>query len=163
MTALACCIAMHAGPITKKYCSFLTENGTLYFIRPMHMPKCDDNLTKYGMTFDITYLEEDNDSVSFTVTIVTPQAESLDSVSLWTDNKQIGVKTERLYCEPYKSYYVNRIRFYVKWAQLKWLYEQASPYTVDFGRHLRFSFKPRKWAAESKTMKRIISIIELNK
>lgn len=152
-----------ASSVSKRYTTFMTESGMLYFIRPMHLPKCNGNQTKYGMTFDITYLSGDNDSVSFTTTIVTPIVEKLDSVSIKNETKTINAKTELIYCEPYKSYYVNRLRFYIKWSEWKELYGCMVPYTIEFNHHLRFSFPQSKWKKESKTINDIINIIELNK
>lgn len=152
-----------ASSVSKRYTTFLTENGMLYFIRPMHLPKCNGNQTKYGMTFDITYLSGDNDSVSFTTTIVTPVVEKLDSVSIKNESKTIKAKTELIYCEPYKSYYVNRLRFYIKWSEWKELYGYTMPYTIELNNHLRFSFPQNKWKKESKIINDIINIIELNK
>lgn len=152
-----------AGSVSKRYTTFLTESGMLYFIKPMQMPKCNGNQTKYGMTFDITYLSGDKDSVSFTTTVVTPNVEKLDSVFIKNESKIVKVKTELIYCEPYKSYYVNRLRFYIKWSEWKDLYSCMTPYVIEFGNHLCFSFHQNKWKEESKTINDIINIIELSK
>lgn len=161
--ACMCCMQAFASSVSKRYTTFLTESGMLYFIRPMHMPKCNENQTRYGMTFDITYLSGDTDSVSFTATVVTPIVEKLDSVYIKSGSKIVKVKTVLIYCEPYKSYYVNRLRFYIKWSEWKDLYGCMTPYVVEFNNHLRFSFYQNKWKKESKTINDIINIIELNK
>lgn len=157
------CILVIGSSVSKRYTTFLTESGMLYFINPMHMPKCNGNLTKYGLTFDITYLSGDNDSVSFTTTIVTPTIERLDSVFIKNESKIVRAKTELIYCEPYKSYYVNRLRFYIKRSEWKELYGCMTPYVIEFGNHLCFSFYQNKWRKERKTISEIINIIELNK
>lgn len=161
--AYMCCMLVIAGSASKRYTTFLTESGMLYFIKPMQMPKCNGNQTKYGMTFDITYLSGDKDSVSFTTTVVTPNVEKLDSVFIKNESKIVKVKTELIYCEPYKSYYVNRLRFYIKWSEWKDLYSCMTPYVIEFGNHLCFSFHQNKWKEESKTINDIINIIELSK
>lgn len=158
-----CSIVVFASPLARKYTTFLTEKGLLYFIRPMHMPKCDGNLTKYGLTFDITYLYGDNDSVSFTATVVTPTVEKLDYVYIKNESTRIKAIPELIYCEPYKSYYVNRIRFYIKWAEWKEIYSCMTPYTIVFGDHLCFSFSQGRWRKESKIINNIMNIIEINK
>lgn len=158
-----CCMLVIASSVSKRYTTFLSERGMLYFISPMHMPKCNENHAKYDLTFDITYLSGDKDSVSFTTTVVTPIVEKLDSVFIKNELKIVKAKTELIYCEPYKSYYVNRLRFYIKWSELKELYGCMMPYVIDFGNHLCFSFYQNKWKKESKTINDIINIIELNK
>jgi hypothetical protein len=152
-----------AGAVTKKYVTFLTENGMLYFVRPMHMPKCDGNETKYGMTFDITYLVGDEDSVSFTTTIVTAKPIKLDSVNIRSEQLNVQEATDLIYCEPYKSCYVNRIRFYLKWEEWKKLYQERQPYMIDFGTQLRYAFKSRQWKKKCEIMNGIIGTIEINK
>lgn len=161
--ACMCCMQVIAGSVSKRYTTFLTESGMLYFIKPMHMPKCNGNQTKYGMTFDITYLSGDKDSVIFTTTVVTPFMEKLDSVFIKNESKIVKVKTELIYCEPYKSYYVNRLRFYIKWSEWKEFYSCMTPYVIEFGNYLCFSFHQNKWKEESKTINDIINIIELSK
>ena len=158
-----CCMLVAAGSLSKRYSTFGTINGTLYFVRPMHMPKCEGNQTKYGLTFDITYLYGDTDSVSFTTTVVTSGKENLDSVLVKSKSGTIRAKTELIYREPHKSYYVNRIRFYIKWSEWKELYGSATPYVIEYGKRLRFSFKQKKWEKESKTINDIMDIIETNK
>lgn len=101
--------------------------------------------------------------MSFTTTIVTPVVEKLDSVSIKNESKTIKAKTELIYCEPYKSYYINRLRFYIKWSEWKELYGYTMPYTIELNNHLRFSFPQNKWKKESKIINDIINIIELNK
>jgi hypothetical protein len=152
-----------AGGITKRYVSFLTENGMLYFVRPMHMPKCDGNETRYGMTFDITYLSGDEDSVSFTATIVTAEPIKLDSVNIRSEQLGVQKATDLIYCEPYKRCYVNRIRFYLKWDEWKKLYQNRNPYLIDFGTRLRYTFKSRQWKKKREIMNSIIETIEINK
>lgn len=152
-----------AGAVTKKYVTFLTENGMLYFVRPMHMPKCDGNETKYGMTFDITYLVGDEDSVSFTTTIVTAKPIKLDSVNIRSEQLNVQKATDLIYCEPYKRCYVNRIRFYLKWEEWKKLYQERQPYMIDFGTQLRYAFKSRQWKKKCEIMNGIIGTIEINK
>jgi len=134
----------------------------LYFVRPMHMPKCETNETKYGMTFDITYLSGDEDSVSFTTTIVTPTPIRLDSVNVRNHHLAVKRNTELIYCEPYKKYYVNRIRFYIRWEEWKELYKQPQPYIIDFGPHLHYAFKTKQWKKECETINNIIRTIEIN-
>ena len=153
----------YAGTVTKKYVTFLTENGMLYFVRPMHMPKCDGNETKYGMTFDITYLVGDEDSVSVTATIVATKPIKSDSVIIRSEQQDVQKTTELIYCEPYKSCYVNRIRFYLKWEEWKKLYQERQPYMIDFGTQLRYAFKSRQWKKKCEIMNGIIGTIEINK
>lgn len=135
----------------------------LYFILPMHMPKCDGNQTRYGMTFDITYLSDNEDSVSFTSTIVTKQAIKFDTVCIRSGNKVIKVHPEQLFCEPHGSGYVSRNRYYITWAECKELYQSSVPYVIDFGEGIKFSFKPKKWAKERETINSIFRIIDMNK
>lgn len=153
----------YAGNVTKKYVAFLTENGMLYFVKPMHMPKCNGNETKYGMTFDITYLVGDDDSVSVTATIVAAMPIKLDSVNIRSKQWDVQKAVDQIYCEPYKSCYVSRIRFYLKWEEWKELYQEQQPYMIDFGTQLRYAFKSRQWKKKREIMNRIIGTIEINK
>lgn len=129
----------------------------------MHMPKCEGNQTRYGLTFDITYLDNDDDSVSFTTTVITALPMSLDSVLIVTAQGNIKVNTDKIYSEPYKSNYLNRLRFYLKWRDLKLLYGLVIPYVIVYGDDLRFSFSRKEWMSEREIINRIIKIIELNK
>lgn len=127
------------------------------------MPNCQGNETKYGMTFDITYLSGDEDSVSFTSTIVTPTPIKSEYVNIWGELQVIQAAVHLIYCEPYKRYYVNRIRYYIKWEEWKSLYKQEKPYIIDFGTRLRYAFKSRQWKKNRETMNKIIRTIETNK
>ncbi|MBQ8656867.1 MAG: hypothetical protein IJ527_07465 [Prevotella sp.] len=147
----------------KRFSSVMTENGVLYFIEPMKMHTYDGCASKKDMLFDITYLTNDDDSVSFTTTVITENITKLDSVCIHMGEKTIKTNTEFIYCDPDGSRYVNRIRFYIKWTEWKELYEYPQPYIVDFGNNLYFAFKPKKWEKERKEIMQIINIIELNK
>lgn len=127
------------------------------------MPKYEDNQMKYGMTFDITYLSGDEDSVSFTSTIVIPSPMSSDSVCIKYGANKIKARVEHIYCEPYKSFFISRNRYYIKWKEWKDMYENNTPYIVDFNNGTRFSFKKKKWEKERKIIIKIIEMIELNK
>lgn len=129
----------------------------------MHMSKYEGNETKYGMTFDITYLSGNEDSVSFTATVVTPYPTKLDSANIRSEQIDLKKATNLIYCEPYKNYYVNRIRFYIKWEEWRELYKPRQPYVLDFGTRLRYSFKPKQWKKKREIMNSIIEMIEINK
>lgn len=157
------CISIsQASSLSKRYVTFSTESGILYFIRPMHMPKCDGNTSRYGMTFDITYLSGDLDSVSFTSTIVIRELEEIDSVYIRYGREVLKSKVERIYCEPYKSGYVYRSRFYIKWSELKQLYKNDEPYLIEYRKNIRFSFRKKKWRKEHKEINQIINLIDYN-
>lgn len=151
-----------AGDLSKRYKSFLTGNGMLYFINPTKMQRLGNSIAAKDLIFDITYLSKDEDSVSYTATVITNQIMKFDNVLIQNAVKNIKSKTEIVYCEPKGAYYVNRIRFYIKWAELKELYENEQPYILDFGNNLIFSFNTKKWKIEKDDITRIIKIVELN-
>ncbi len=147
----------------KKYVTFATQNGTLFFVRPMTMSRNEGCSAAKHLVFDITYLESDKDSVSFTSTIVTNNSESIDSVRIYLSNGMVlSTKTMPLYIEPSKSRNVMRVRFYLKWEQWKMLYSQNEPFTLDYGNHLLFSHNKKKWDKVKVSMNNIINLIEQN-
>ena len=127
------------------------------------MPKCEGNSTKKGMTFDMTYLSNDDDSVSFTSTIVTNHASPIDSVTIHSNQHSIRTNIEQIYCEPHKNKYIWRIRYYITWTQWKELYNNQTPYIIEFEKDLMFSFHKKKWEKEKNDINNILQIIELNK
>lgn len=159
---LASLTLAHAGSITKRYLTFQNPDGMLYFFTPIAMPGCEGNTTRQKMTFDITYLTDNPDSVSLTTTIYLREMVRYDSLRLHSGATTLTSALEQLYCEPHRRGYVLRTRAYITWTQLQALYAAETPYTVDFGPGAQYAFTQKKWEKERNVVKSIFNIILFN-
>jgi len=156
-------LSMIAAPISKRYKVLMTEKGNLFFLNPTKMSRSHGSKAQKDLVFDITYLVGDEDSVSFTATVIADSALKIDSIVIMLPNKrEMKVEAEAIYCEPLKRNYAMRTRFYVNWEEWKSMYKDKQPYTLNFGHGLLFSFKQKDWNEESRTIQEIMKVIELN-
>lgn len=152
----------YADSLDKRYLSYQNPDGMLYFFVPQKMAKCDGNYNKYKMEFDITYLTDNPDSVSFTSTIIINKMEKIDSVTIISGATKLKLLSHQIYCDPKRSRYISRNRCYMTWAELKNLYSNTNPYIVDFGQGIKYSFEQSKWDKERSIVNQIIQLIDFN-
>ena len=146
-----------------KYITNYTAEGMLFHIQPQKMPKANSSTAKKSLSYDITCVTE-NDSVAFVSSIWTASPYIADSVQIIiSPSTTITLPIEFIYTERKGSAYISRVRFYVMWEDLKMMYASPTPFVLDYGKGITYSFPKNKWPKQSKDVNDVINLIELNR
>lgn len=145
-----------------KYISHLTENGILYFVYPQKVPATKGAKVKSKLEYDISHLVT-NDTVIFNFTVNISPAEKISKLNIRTDNGTREYTPEKIYIEEAKGLLRYRLSLQFTYAELRSLFESNSPFLMDFGNGITFSYPDKKWAKQKAEMMPILHLMEINK
>ena len=152
-----------AANVNKRYRSYLTEEGMLYFIMPQTMPKAKGSKALKPMEFDIT-MKEKSDTVIIRATVISPLPFKENDVTVSTEGKSAKqITASPIYRDLYKKGYKNRIELKLLKDDFRQLYDCTLPYSIDFGQNVLFSYDQRTWQKHSQETKAILEMVELNR
>lgn len=103
---------MNGGNPSNEILTKNTPDGTVIFIKPQKMKRCDGIGVLKDLEYDIV-LASLSDSVSFTATLITEAPLKLDSVHVSNPGFNAMYPIERLYVEPKGKNWESRVRFYM--------------------------------------------------
>lgn len=159
----ALCFPALSGNISKRYKTYRSELGTLYFIMPQKMAKAKGCTAQKDLLFDVTcQLWTDSVTVAATVKSSLPVTDSIVKISL-PDNNILTYPLEFIYRDLDKKGYDNRIKFRMPRQQFRQMFNGSTPFLLDFGKGNLFSFRQSQWAKEQDQMNSILEMMELNK
>lgn len=159
---LSCQTAL-AGNLSKRYYSYMTSEGMLYYICPQKMPKMSDSMAKKPLLYDVTHLST-TDTVTISSTIWSQFPLQTDSVRIVQNGKVWRASAiEVIYVERDKNLYKTRVRFPLLWAELKELYSSNDPFILDFYHNFTYLYPLKEWNKKKEEMNEILRIIELNR
>lgn len=157
MTTITC---VAGGNISKKVKYMSGENGTVYFVTPMKMPKASDSKALKNLIYDITCLNSE-DSLNLTATVISKDHLTFTEGSITADGMEpVTSKIELVYLDPLGNKYENRLRMRISRADFKKIYHNAAPFILDFGHGLRFGFKQKTWPKETRFMNDVFIMID---
>lgn len=146
-----------------KYITHLTDDGMVYFIFPQKLPaQKGSSSSKHPIKYDLSHLVS-NDTVYYNCTVVLPTSYKIDTIWLNTSGTSREIAPEILFIEEKKGQLKYRISIQLTYQELKEMYASDSPYSLDFGNGMIFSYNVRKWAKHKQEMTKIYRIIEINK
>ena len=158
MMTTSVCLA--GGDITKKILFMMGEDGTVYYVKPLKMPKTKDCKALKNLVYDVTCLNSE-DSVSFTATVITPSVQKFIEATVTTAGlAPVKAAIEVLYIDPKGKKYENRLRLRISRADFKAIYHSPAPYVVDYGHGMRFGLTEKAWPKESHFMNEVFIMVD---
>ena len=153
-----------AQDISKKYSSMTGAEGNVYFIHPnkgFKSPEIKDQLE-----YDITYVTS-GDSVTFNFTFYNDQASPVDSIGIISENQPAFFPAGMIYLDAHKKdNWKHRVTSRIPYDYIVTLYNQSYPYQIEVfskGNKFTFEMKEKEWEKQSKVIKKIFDVIDLNK
>lgn len=158
MMVTSVCLA--GGDISKKILFMMGEDGTVYYVKPLKMPKLSDSKALKNLVYDVTCLNSE-DSVSFTATVITENVHKFTEATITTSGMApVKAAIEVIYIDPKGKKYENRLRLRISRADFKAIYHSPAPYVVDYGFGLRFGLKEKTWPKDSHFMNEVFILVD---
>ena len=157
---LLVCTLASAQSINKRYSSTMNAEGTIHFLRPYRLKKCD---AMNGFEFDITYLSSE-DSVTVNCTLEVKDPEKVSEMHLISGSKRLkGQSLKTFFCDVTKDGFNIRLSSRYKLSEWASLYASTEPivfeFLVDDGTYRRATYKGSQWKTERENVTRIIKTI----
>lgn len=123
---------LHAENLSKHVFTKTTPDGTVVFVKPHKIKRDGTTQALKDMECDIV-LTTFSDTVTFTVSLITPQPISFDSVEVSVGNFNSYFPVEKLYIEPIGDNWSSRVRFYTPVSDFTRLYNTSGILRFKWG------------------------------
>lgn len=139
-----------------------TPDGTIIYIN--QLKASPEKPTKgTDMEYEFT-LVSTSDSVRVTATLITSGTVSIDSVAVIMDDRRFSYPVEKIYVEPAKGKWENRLCFYMSYGDFeKYVGARQPIYRWFGGDTLSYSTRANKRKKEVEQLSLALVIVEQNK
>jgi len=164
LTIQLSCIFSFATSTSNPKSKLLIKNysdGILVYSPSTKMEKYGKSGAFKPMEYDITALSN-NDSISFTCSIYSSCPLQSDSLEFDMNGEINKYAIERIFIEPTKKYWCNRIRVYLNQSDMQRLSTLNTPPILKIDNTI-FQHSNKVWEREKSNFKTILEIIRLNK
>ncbi len=150
-------INSNAQPIEKRYSSYLSEQGTINFLRPK---KLDNTANVDKFVFDMTYISR-KDSVTINCSLTIKSGGIAKELSINSGDKIIpGNAIHTLFRDVVKRGYTIRVTSRFSKKEIEECFKNSAPMvfnvTLTDGVICKATYKPSQWKKESLQVTRIL-------
>jgi len=150
---------IYAGNPAKEIITYAFDEGTVAFVKPQKMPPAANSSARKPLVYDIT-MNTVSDSVSVTCTVISVDGPLAECPATVCDSLTYAV--ERIYVEPEKKAWTNRLRFKLPMADFSNTFARDGRLTVAFGAYV-FELNAKTQKNRSEICRAALQIIELNR
>lgn len=153
----AVCGVCSGQPINKRYSTYLSSNGTIYFFNPKKLIK---RVNADRFTYDMTYISH-GDSVTVNCSVEVKENSMIKQMVMKNANKSyLGKSVSMLYRDVMKNGYLLRITSKFSILDITEMFQSSTPLIFEFtltdGTRCILTYSESQWKKESHDVSRII-------